>query len=688
MWVAIVLSGMLILVSANEAVAGHSEVVDKLSTGNTTRVSVSSSGEEGDGDSGWGRLGSIAGLPCKLGVSASDNGRYVAFASLAGNLHPADVNGRVIIDIFVYDRKKEKLDLVSATPAGVASATPVDSDGGLCSVVRSHTPRISGNGRYVAFVSNLPMTGTQDPEATNLRDNVYIRDLKAGTTELVSHTFNDLPPTGGVVGSGNAGLSISDDGRLVAFASDANNILEGVCDVQAVTACEQVYVRDLNEGQTHLVSVSNEGQPGNAGSRAPAISGNGQAVAFDSEATNLTSGDLNLFNDVYLRDLRADRTELISVSRSGSPGNDVSVIGGSGGSALSDDARFVTFSSKATDMVPAYPPTNLRPTSYCDVYSFLRDRETGRVDRVSVSSTGTILHAMDQDISDDGRFVRFRGRTVNNFAAGADPCAARIETDRSHDVSGELIQDRRSGQVDWVGYRAGGTTDTPPPGSEFDVLGLGGNGLFVFGFALAEDDQVVENDNNDAVDVVVRDFHARGLGSGWVQGGRRIQMPRDSMIGHRGALLADDPSDADVPGVGAEILEASVVYRETLDDLFVRIDLDRLAGFDLSTLIPIPVVYGVRIDVGTRVYELRAQALGGPPLQGGARIGLFECTETCIEVRRVNGGYGTVGENVVASLPLSDLGLEQGGRIQKVEAFAALGSYEFGATRMLDRTEP
>ena len=154
--------------------------------------------------------------------------------------------------------------------------------------------------------------------------------------------------------------------------------------------------------------------------------------------------------------------------------------------------------------------------------------------------------------------------------------------------------------------------------------------------------------------------------------------------------VKDASEDAVIEDLGAEILETKITHRPELDDLFVRIDVERIFGSaPLTGLTPYPVIYGTRITTGSRTFELRVQGHGGDPLSGGAVFGLFECAgNDCTEVAKLKGGFGTVGETVVASVPLRRLGLGDGGEISDIETFAGIGSYQWGVAQILDSVAP
>ena len=103
----------------------------------------------------------------------------------------------------------------------------------------------------------------------------------------------------GVQGNSTSGInapSVSADGRSVTFDSIASNLVPG-----DANGYEDVFVRDLKLHRTYLVSVSSAGVQGNSDSLTPAISGDGRYVVFNSDASNLVTGDTNDYEDVFVR---------------------------------------------------------------------------------------------------------------------------------------------------------------------------------------------------------------------------------------------------------------------------------------------------------------------------------------------------------------------------------------------------
>ncbi len=127
----------------------------------------------------------------------------------------------------------------------------------------------------------------------------------------------------------------------MAFESGATNLVSG--DTNGKT---DVFVHDRQTGQTTRVSVRSDGTQGNGNSEEPFISTDGRYVAFDSEATNLVSGDTNGTWDVFVHDRQTGQTTRVSVRSNGTQGN-----GASGLPSISTDGRYVAFESGATNLV-------------------------------------------------------------------------------------------------------------------------------------------------------------------------------------------------------------------------------------------------------------------------------------------------------------------------------------------------
>src|SRR6185436_8449149 len=229
-----------------------------LQLGLTARVSLNSSGIQGNGNSD--------------SPTISADGSYIVFVSSATNLVEGDTNGQA--DVFVRDLQTGVTTRASVASNGVQANSP---SGGTS---------ISADGRYVTFES----TATNlVPGDTNGSYDVFMHDMQTGITTRLSVNASGLQ---GDRSSGSP--SISSDGRFVAFYSDATNLVPGD------TTWAGIVVRDLQAGTITRVSVDSSGVKANNGSTLPSISADGQFITFESYATNLVIGDTNGQPDIFV----------------------------------------------------------------------------------------------------------------------------------------------------------------------------------------------------------------------------------------------------------------------------------------------------------------------------------------------------------------------------------------------------
>jgi len=294
---------------------GYNDVfLRDLQTGETTRESLSSDNVQGT-NGAW-------------EASISADGRYVAFTSNSINLVPGDSNSDY--DVFVRDRQEH-------TTTRVSVATDNTQGNG-----DSQWPSISANGQYVAFVSladNLIGAGNDNNDSAD----VFVHDLVMHTTTRVSVADNEAEAN-----NESTWFSINPDGRYVAFASWANNLVSG-----DVNGNGDVFVRDLVAGETTRASVTSGGAEVSGNCVAPSISANGRYVAFRSVATTLVPGDGNGKEDVFIHDRQTGETARISTSAGGVEGNEESTtpVNPPGGRYISASGQYVAFASSATNLV-------------------------------------------------------------------------------------------------------------------------------------------------------------------------------------------------------------------------------------------------------------------------------------------------------------------------------------------------
>jgi Tol biopolymer transport system component len=379
----------------------------------------------------------------------STDGRYVTFLSGSTNLVAGDING--VWDIFVRDRNTGTNYLVSKSSGGVLG----DGD--------SHSPSVSSDGRYLAFESDATNLVAGD---SNGKRDVFVRDRQTGTTSRVSRS------SAGVQENDHSNApSISADGRYVVFESDATNLVAGDSN-----GMSDVFVRDRQTGSTSRVSRSSAGIEGNGNSYDSSLSADGRYVTFNSDATNLVTGDTNIAADIFVRDRQTGTTTLVSRTSAGVVGD-----GSSYGPSISGNGRYVVFDSLATNL--AAGDTN----GYRD--TFVRDRQTGTTTLVSKNSAGAEgnLPSYEPAITSDGRYVVFQS-DATNLAAGD-----------SNAVSDIFVRDRQTGTTTLVSKDSAGVEGNGGSNS----ASISDDGRYVL-FA-SDATNLVADDTNGYRDIFVRD---------------------------------------------------------------------------------------------------------------------------------------------------------------------------------------
>ncbi len=397
--------------------------------GDIARISVASDGTQGNGSS--------------FTPSISADGRFTAFCSEADNLVPNDTN--TARDIFVYDRQTGLVECVSVASDG----TQGDS--------YSYYPAISGNGRFVAFIS---LASNLVPGDTNGVIDIFVHDRDNGVTTRVS-----------VASDGTQGNELSEfptisyDGSYVAFSSSADNLVPGGYSAN-------IFLHHRATQVTSRVSVASDGTAANDYSIYPSLSADGRTVAFRSGASNLVSGDTNGWDDIFVHDTQTGQTSRVSVASDGTQANENNVF-----ASLSADGRYVGFSSIASNLVAG------DSNGFED--SFVHDRQTGATTRVSVASDGTQgdFGGYLRSISGDGRYVPFYSFS-SNLVAG--------DTNFTDDI---FLHDRQTGETTRLSVSANG--DQANDACYSPVISQ--NGVFVSFYSTA--DTLVPGDTNGQMDV-------------------------------------------------------------------------------------------------------------------------------------------------------------------------------------------
>ena len=327
----------------------------------------------------------------------------------------------------------------------------------------SYSTDISVDGRYVVFDSYATNLVSQD---WNHRLDIFVHDRISGSTERMS-----VDSSGKEANDDCGGGSISADGRFVAFSTWASNLVPGDTNNMSDT-----FVHDRVTGTTEIVSLDQNGGPGNGESFAAAISSDGRFIAFFSSSSDLVPVDTNNNYDIFVRDRQLGTTELVSVDSSGNQGNS-----GDAWPAISADGMIVAFSSDSTNLVTG--DTNF----LADI--FVHDRSTGITERVSVDSSGNETNGDSNypSISADGQTVAF-----GSYATNLDP-------NDGNGLRDVFVHDRGSAVTKCVSLNTVGLSGN----GESSAGGLSSDGRFVAFQSKVFD--LVPNDTNKLEDVFVRD---------------------------------------------------------------------------------------------------------------------------------------------------------------------------------------
>ncbi len=377
-------------------------VVRDLDAGSTILVSRSTAGQQGNGRSTF--------------PSISENGARLAFVSQATNLAAADLN-LSLSDVFLHDRSTGETVLASVSSSG-------EQGNGA-----STQPCISGDGRFIVFLSESTNLLAGRADANGSVADVFLRDTFLGVTTIASvdamGSQAPLPASHAVV---------SRDGSLVAFATGAALVPDDR------NGLSDVYLHDVHAGTTTLLSRDLGGNAANGSSESPAINAAGTRVVFESLATTLVEGTLPVLRRIYLTELAGGTIRLVSKSSAGE-----GLALASETPSLSGDGRFVAFTSTAGNLVEG-DSNNLSDL-------FLHDTLKGGTQRISVGTgagPGTETEGNGPSgsgfftVSSDGRAVCFRSRSTN--LAGGGPTTlnrahiyVRRLTNTDPDISAPLL---------------------------------------------------------------------------------------------------------------------------------------------------------------------------------------------------------------------------------------------------------
>ena len=351
---------------ADDTDAGFDVYLRDRVAGTTTRVSLTDADKPltGTGPTSGARL-------CGM----SDDARYIGFWASASNL-PGGIGGQ----IYLRDRTAKTTELVSASTAETISGSV--SNGGIDP---TQPCPISTNGRYVAFTSQAGNLVAGDP---NSATDVFRRDRTATETVLVSVDSSEVGAT-----SASTWPAMTNDGSQIAFESGASTLAPN--DTNAKT---DIFIRRVALGDTFRLSLSSASGQADGDSHHPALSGDGQIIAYSSTAQNLVDDDDSTSADVFVRNRTTGDVALVSRSSNGTQ-SDVDDRYPS----LSNDGRYVGFSSKSAVLYPLDANNNYD--------AFRHDRTTQATDLISRTATsnftGNHYSGLGASISDDGTAAAF-----------------------------------------------------------------------------------------------------------------------------------------------------------------------------------------------------------------------------------------------------------------------------------------
>lgn len=412
--------------NSSGAVSADDIFMHDTQDGTTMRVSVASNGEEGNGNS--------------RSPAISADGRYVAFNSAATNFVATDANG-TNFDVFVRDTQEGETVLVNQSTGGAQGTEGIatlndslalspdgrhvafvsrsgnlvaddpgffnkiflrDLDATTTSLVGvralgtqadgfSFASASSGDGRYVAFESQATNLVADDDVNGSGRD-IFRRDLETGAVELISEASG-----GGTGNSGSEQLSISNDGRIVAFRSFASDLVTGDFNNR-----QDVFVWDGSTESVLRASVNRFGGSADGSSFEPDLSGDGRYVVFSSFATNLVSNDTNGREDVFRHEIGTGTTIRVNLAADGSE-----VSGNAETPSISNDGRLVAFTDSANGLTG--------DDIGFQTHVFIKDLDSGVVSIASRATDGTLSDRLSKtpELAGEGRFVAFVSRSTN-----------------------------------------------------------------------------------------------------------------------------------------------------------------------------------------------------------------------------------------------------------------------------------
>jgi uncharacterized repeat protein (TIGR01451 family) len=499
-------------------------------------------------------------------------------------------------------------------------------------------PSLSADGVTVAFSSEA--TNLDPADTDSLRD-VYVKDLVTGDLTLVSTSDTGV--------KGNApsdSASISADGRMVSFSSEATNL-----DPADTDSLRDVYVKDLVTADLTLVSTSDTGVKSN-GPSGGALSPDGTRLGFWSQATNLDPSDTDLNFDVYVKDLTSGDLTLISTSDAGTKGNNHSVF-----SALSADGTVASFWSVASNLDPA------DTDSIEDVY--VKNLLTGELTLASTSETGIKGDDTSDDasLSEDGTIVAFASFAGN--LDGADP-------DHLQDV---YVKNLVTGELTLAS-----TSDTGIKGNlDSNSPSLSADGSRVAFRSLA--------DNLDPADIdaVLYDVYVKDLVTGDLMLGSSSDAGTDANDGNGGPSVSADGTRVAFTSVATNLDPADTDL--FIPDVYVKeLGQPPILAADLAVTIadkPDPVRVGQTVT-----YRMTIKNQGPDEAIGVTLLDLFPSGSRFVSASPSQGSCTVNGKQRTVNCDLGSLAAGTSATVNLVVRPNLLGTIANSASVSANETDP
>ena len=327
---------------------------------------------------------------------------------------------------------------------------------------QSGSNSISDDGRFVSFESNAT---NLVPNDFNGQTDTFIYDRLKQTVELIT-----IAPDGTQANGSSSSGNLSSNGRFLTFASFASNLVPNDTNGQ-----RDIFVYDRLNKAIELVTVASDGTQANGLSLFSAISDDGRYVAYESTADNLVAGDTNELKDIFVYDRIEKTTKRINLAANGSQANGSSDLGG-----ISDDGRYISYTSDASNLVP--DDTN----GQSDI--FVYDLTTNSTQRINLASNGTQANgdSSSSSLSSDGRYIAYESTASN------------LVTNDTNGQSDIFVYDRLESTTERVDV----TSDGVQSNGDSSAVTISDDGRYVA--FLSEANNLV-SDNNAQFNIFLRD---------------------------------------------------------------------------------------------------------------------------------------------------------------------------------------